>query len=113
MSDQPQIIFVKLDQIQPSQLYINQDKLSAVQTTTDFSSPEGVQPIPVKDLGGLLVMTDGHTRAFAAYLAGLTRVSIYDDPDDLDWQAYQICVDWCRGEGIRSVADLAKKRVGD
>jgi hypothetical protein len=63
MAGEPQLIFAKLDHLQPSQLYISQDKLSAVQTTTDYSSPEGVQPIPVKDLGGLRVMTDGHTRA--------------------------------------------------
>jgi hypothetical protein len=111
MSDQPQFIFAKLDQLQPSQLYISQDKLSAVQTTTDFSTPDGVQPIPVKILGGLRVMTDGHTRAFAAYLAGLIRVPTYDDPDDLDWEAYQICVDWCRSEGIHSVADLTGRVV--
>lgn len=111
MAVEPQVIFEKLDQLQPSQLYINQDKLSSVQTTTDFSSPEGVQPIPVKDLGGLRMMTDGHTRAFAAYLAGLTSVPTYDDPDNLDWEAYQICVDWCRAEGIHSVTDLAGRVV--
>jgi len=111
MAVERQFIFVKLDQLQPSQLYISQDKLSSVQTTTDFSSLEGIQPIPVKDLGGLRVMTDGHTRAFAAHLAGLTSVPTFDEPDDLDWEAYQICVDWCRAEGIHSVADLAGRVV--
>lgn len=111
MAAEPQVVFVKLDQLQPSQLYINQDKLSAVQATADYSSPEGVQPIPVKDLGGLRVMTDGHTRTFAVYLAGLTSVPTYADPDDLDWEAYQVCVDWCLAEGIRSVADLAGRVV--
>ena len=111
MAVEPQVIFEKLDQLQPSQLYISKDKLSAVQATTDFFSPEGVQPIPLKAMGCLRVMTDGHTRAFAAYLAGLTSVPTCDDPDDLDWEAYQICVDWCRAEGIHSVADLAGRVV--
>ena len=111
MTGEPQVVFVKLDQLQPSQLYISLDKLSSVQTTTDLSSPEGIQPIPVKHLGGLRVMTDGHTRAFAADLAGLTSVPTYDDPDELDWEAYQICVNWCRAEGIHSVADLAGRVV--
>jgi hypothetical protein len=106
-----QVIYIELDRLQPSQLYISQEKLSAVQGTTDFSSREGIRPIPVKVLGGLQVMTDGHTRAFAAYLAGLMGVPTYDDPDDLDWEAYQICVDWCQAEGIRSVADLAGRLV--
>jgi hypothetical protein len=111
MAGEPQLIVAKLDHLQPSQLYISQDKLSAVQTTTDYSSPEEVQPIPVKDLGGLRVMTDGHTRAFAAFLAGLTSLPTYDDPDDLDWEAYQICVDWCWAEGIHTVADLVGRVV--
>jgi hypothetical protein len=111
MAGEPQLIVAKLDQLQPSQLYISQDKLSAVQATTDFSSLKGIQPIPVKELGRLRVMTDGHTRAFAAYLAGLTCVPTYDDPDDLDWEAYQICVDWCQAEGIYAVADLADRVV--
>jgi hypothetical protein len=111
VTGEPQVVFVKLDQLQPSQLYISQEKLSIIQAAYDLSSPEGVQPIPVKDLGRLRVMTDGHTRAFAAYLTGLTSVPTYDDPDDLDWEAYQICVDWCRAEGIHSVADLAGRVV--
>jgi len=106
-----QVIYVELDRLQPSQLYISQEKLSAVQGATDFSRPEGIRPIPVKELGGLQVMTDGHTRAFAAYLAGLKDVPTYVDPDDLDWEAYQICVDWCQAEGIHSVADLADRVV--
>jgi hypothetical protein len=48
---------------------------------------------------------------FAAYLAGLTYVPTYDDPDDLDWEAYQICINWCQAEGIHSVADLAGRVV--
>lgn len=111
MTGEQQFVFVKLDHLQPSQLYISQDKLSSVQTTTDFSSPEGIQPFPVKVLGGLRVMTDGHTRAFAAFLAGLTSVPTFDDPDELDWEAYQICVNWCRAEGIHSVADLVDRVV--
>jgi hypothetical protein len=111
VAETSQVIYAELDQLQPSQLYISQEKLNSVQAAFDLSSSEGVRPIPVKDLCGLRVMTDGHTRAFAAFLAGLKSVPIYDDPDDLDWEAYQICVDWCRAEGIHSVADLAGRVV--
>ncbi|MGV8983393.1 hypothetical protein [Clostridium sp.] len=35
---------------------------------------------------------------------------MYWDEDELSWNAYQICVDWCNTEGINSIEDL-KDRV--
>ena len=62
-------------------------------------------------LGKDVVSTDGHTRAFAAYLHGLSEIQVVWDEDDLDWEAYRICVEWCRREGIRSIADLRDRVV--
>ena len=111
MPGENKIVMKDLEDLQPSQLYISLEKLKKVQSRFDFSNPTGIDPIPVKVLEGKQVMTDGHTRALAAYLAGLSAVPTYADPDDLDWDAYQICVDWCRAEGIYSVADLADRVV--
>lgn len=111
MPGENKIILKNLEDLQPSQLYISWDKLTKVQSRFDFSNPRDIDPLPVKVLEGMQVMTDGHTRALAAYLAGLSAVPTYADPDDLDWDAYQICVDWCRAEGIYSVADLADRVV--
>jgi len=96
-----------LDQIQPSQLYVSAAKLEHVQAVLDPDRPESLAPLPVKRLGGWVIFTDGHTRAVAAHLAGWTHVPVYWDLDELDWDAYQTCVDWCRAAGIRTVADLA------
>jgi len=29
----------------------------------------------------------------------------------LDWNEYKICVNWCKNEGIRSIADLTDRIV--
>ena len=104
-------ISMALMDIQPTQLYISCEKLKAIQASVDFSNLKAIPPIPVKMLNGLLIMTDGHTRAYAAYLAGLEAIPVVWDEDPLDWEAYQICVDWCLAEGIRSIADLHARVV--
>lgn len=95
-----------LDKIQPSQLYISQAKLKSVLNVIEKEGFEALQPIPVIRLKGFIVYTDGHTRAMAAYLSGLEKVPVYWDEDELDLQAYEICVDWCLDEGIKSISDL-------
>ena len=72
---------------------------------------ENFDPIPVKRLDGRVLMTDGHTRAVAAYLAGWDSVPVYWDEDDLDMHAYEIDVNWCKDEGIISPIDLSKRIV--
>ena len=103
--------FKPLEELQPSQLYISAAKLAHVQRTFDPQRPESLDPIPIKALGDRVIMTDGHTRALAALLAGLAEVPVVWDEDELDWEAYQICVDWCLTEGIRTIADLQDRVV--
>jgi len=99
----------KLDEIQPSQLYISSDKLSKVMK--DFpSKPASVEPIPIKKLRDQIIFVDGHTRAFAAFQCGFSKVPVYWEYEELDWEAYEICVEWCKEEGIHTIADL-KNRV--
>jgi len=56
-------------------------------------------------------MTDGHTRALAAHLAGSDCIPTLVDEDQLDWEAYQICVDWCREAGITKLSDLEDRVI--
>lgn len=100
---------VDLSQLQPSQLYICAEKLAVVQNGWDETV---LFPLPVKWLDGCWMLTDGHTRALEAWQRGLTTVFVYADTDDLDWEAYGICLDWCRAEGIRNPADLAGRIIG-
>jgi hypothetical protein len=106
MSAVQRTFLLLLDKIQPTQLYINSGKLSAVQQAI------GPEPVPVKKLNGRIIFTDGHTRAFAAHLAGRKEIEVFWDEDELDWEAYQICVDWCLEEGIRTIADLNGRVIG-
>lgn len=99
---------MKLDKIQPSQLFISSAKLSEVMRS--FSS-QSIEPIPVKKLGNHVVFVDGHTRAFAAFLHGLSEVPVYWEVDELDWDAYEICVEWCLKDGIHTIADLKNRIV--
>jgi len=101
---------MKLNEIQPSQLYISSEKLSEVIKTFDPNKPESIEPIPIKKLGNEIIFVDGHTRAFAVFLHNLSEVLLYWEDEELDWDAYEICVGWCKKEGIHTIADL-KNRV--
>ena len=100
---------MELAEIQPSQLYISSKKLEDI-LKNFVSKPSLMEPIPVKKLGGRIIFIDGHTRAFAALLHRFPKVPVYWEDEDLDWEAYEICVDWCLVEGIHTIADL-KNRV--
>jgi len=101
---------MKLDSIQPSQLYISSGKLDAVMKILRESKQKLVEPIPVRKLGNQVVFVDGHTRAFAAFLLGFSEIPVYREDEELDWDEYEICVEWCKKEGIRTISDL-KNRV--
>ncbi len=100
---------IELTRLQPSQLYISREKLDIVTRAASVGEPS--DPVPVKELDGRLVMTDGHTRAVAAHLAGCMSLEAEWDEDELDWDAYRECVRWCLKEGVAGVAALALRIV--
>ncbi|MHC4966183.1 MAG: sugar ABC transporter ATP-binding protein, partial [Planctomycetota bacterium] len=97
--------------LQPSQLYICSEKLAQVTQSLREAAGASIDPVPVKQLGARTVLTDGHTRACAAFQEGHKSIPAYWETDELDWEAYEICVQWCRQEGIHSVADLPSRIV--
>lgn len=101
---------MKMDVIQPTQLYISFEKLDTVMKNLRRNKPLIVDPIPMKKLDGQIVFVDGHTRAFAAFLLGLSEIPVYWEDEELDWDEYRICVGWCNEEGIYAISDL-KERV--
>ena len=101
-----QPIQYNLIQLQPSQLYISEEKLSRVMQDFDPDRLDAIQPIPIKKLGDEIIFTDGHTRALAAHQHGLTEIPVVWDEDELNWEAYEICVSWCKEQKILSIADL-------
>lgn len=102
---------MKLDSIQPSQLYISSKKLDSIMKSLERSKPVSVEPIPIKKLGNQVIFVDGHTRALAAFLLGLSEVPVYWEDEELDWEEYEICVEWCKREGIHTISDLKNRIV--
>jgi hypothetical protein len=103
---------MRLDELQPSQLFISSEKLTRIENENDPKWFDRLEPIPIKELDGQIVLTDGHTRALFAFLNGHSEIPVTWDEDELDWEAYRICVAWCREARIATVADL-RDRVLD
>lgn len=104
------LFHLSIDQIQLSQIYISSAKLADVMKVFDSGKEDELEAIPIKELDGKLVATDGHTRLLAWYLHGHKEVACVWEDTEMDWDAYRICVQWCQEEGIRSIADL-KDRI--
>ena len=100
-----------LKDLQPSQFYISQAKLSNIQAWFCKDDLSNFEPLPVKVLDGIPMLTDGHTRAVAAILAGLESVPLVYDEDELDWNLYHYCVEQCNQKGIHSPYDLVDRVI--
>ena len=100
-----------LKDLQPSQFYISQAKLSNIQAWFHKDDLSNFEPLPVKVLDGIPVLTDGHTRAVSAILAGLESVPLVYDEDELDWKLYSYCVKQCKQRGIHSPYDLVDRVI--
>ena len=92
--------------IQPSQFYVSEEKIHEIKLWFDKNDLTNFTPIPIKELNGRIIFTDGHTRAWVAYTVGLKIVPLIWDEDDLDWEAYQMCVDACVERNVHTVADF-------
>ena len=106
-------IEMDLQDLQPSQFYISEKKLKDVEEWFDPSNLSNFEPIPVKLLDGIPVMTDGHTRAVAAIRAGLDSVPLVWDDDELNWDMYRACVSACQEQEIFSPVDLLMRIISE
>ncbi len=100
-----------LRDIQPSQFWVSEGKLADIAKWFDPNDLTNFEPIPIKWLDGVPMMTDGHTRAVAALRAGLDRVPLMEEPDEWDWEMYRVCVEECRARGVFSPYDLTGRVV--
>jgi len=106
-----EFFYMSLDDLFPSQLYLNEDKIQSVKAQIDPFILEKIPPISIKKFGSRVVFLDGHTRAFLAYCHGLTHVPVYWETEEYDWQAYDVCINWCIEEQIFHIKDLESRIV--
>jgi hypothetical protein len=102
---------LRIDQIRLSQLYISSAKLASVMKVFEDGNENILEPIPIKGIDGMLVATDGHTRLLAWFLNGHDEVDCEWEDTDMDWDEYRVCMQWCKDEGIQTVADLADRII--
>jgi len=103
-----------LEAVRPTQLYLSSEKLAGVLEWFDFDVPN-YEPLPAFEHEGAWYLADGHTRAFAAALAGATTLRIEREAsvrDEHDFEVYLACIDWCAEAGVETVRDLSGRVVG-
>jgi hypothetical protein len=98
-----------------SQIYLSRAKLNGVLAWFCPERAGEIAPLPVRDFGdGRYTLTDGHTRAYAAYLAGVRRIPVCYDDDEIvscaeGQKLYRSDIEWCARFGLRSVADFERR----
>lgn len=92
------------EELRPTQLYLSAAKLASVLEAFDADGP-----LPAFEHDGEWYLSDGHTRAFAAYLGGAESLRIERDREVrevYDFDLYLTCIDWCHEAEVRTVPDL-------
>jgi hypothetical protein len=102
---------LRIDQIQLSQIYISSTKLASVMKVFEEGNENALEPIPIKEIDGQIVATDGHTRLLVWFLNGHEEVDCEWEDTEMDWDAYRVCIQWCEEERIHTVADLASRII--
>ena len=96
---------VKLTDLHPTQLYLSEKKLQAIQMLDQSAEIINVDPISVLAFGNRFLITDGHHRAYQALLAGRDMISAEFDRDGGD-ELYHLYAQACEERKITSVLDL-------
>lgn len=100
---------VKITDLHPTQLYLSEKKLQAIQMLDQSVDIINVDPISVLAFGNRFLITDGHHRAYQALLAGRDTITAEFDRDGGD-ELYALYAKACEERKITSVLDL-KHRI--
>lgn len=104
---------IDISSLHPSQLYINEEKLVKVHENIKKQGIAALAPVPIKKLNGKLIMTDGHTRAFALYQLGHSSIIAEWETEELSWKEYEVCLNWCVEENIIQIKDLENRIISN
>ena len=100
---------VNIKNLQPTQLYLSEKKLKAIQNLYQSAETFNINPISVLAFGDCFLITDGHHRAYQALLLGQDTISAEWDRDGGD-ELYHLYAQVCEKRKIYSVLDL-KNRI--
>ena len=100
---------VNITDLHPTQLYLSEKKLQAIQMLDQSADIINVDPISVLAFGNRFLITDGHHRAYQALLAGRDMISAEFDRDGGE-ALYALYAQACEERKIDSVLDL-KNRI--
>lgn len=100
---------VKITDLHPTQLYLSEKKLQAIQILYQSEENINLDPISIIAVGNRLLITDGHHRAYQALLAGQDTISAEFDQDGGD-VLYDLYAQVCEERKIDSILDL-KDRI--
>lgn len=100
---------VALSDIQPSQFYIDEDKLKAVSSFVK-GGRDVIVPLVLEGEGGRYVSLDGHTRLYLAWLLGLETVVGFESDASPSVRDF---VREAQKRGIFHVRDMEKVPHGD
>ena len=95
-----------------SQIYLNADKIDAIERWFDPADLSNMEPLTVHDFGnGRYTLTDGHSRAYVVYKNGLSFVPIVYDTDEivaneLGQKLYRMDIEWCERFHLANISDL-------
>ena len=96
---------VNIKNLQPTQLYLSEKKLKAIQNLYQSAETFNINPISVLAFGDCFLITDGHHRAYQALLLGQDTISAEWDRDGGD-ELYHLYAQACEKRKIYSVLDL-------
>ena len=100
---------VKIKDLHPTQLYLSEKKLKAIQDLYQSAETFNMDPISVLSFKNHLLITDGHHRVYQALLAGQDTISAEWDKDSGD-EIYDLYAQVCEERKIYSILDL-KNRI--
>lgn len=95
-----------------SQIYLNEDKIMAIEKWFNPEQMDMFEPLTVHDYGnGKYTLTDGHSRAFVAYKKGLTAIPIVYDNDEIvageiGQKLYKADIEWCNRFSLYNISHL-------
>lgn len=98
-----------------SQIYLNADRILAIEKWFVPDDMSIFEPLPVHDFGnGKYTLTDGHSRAYVAYKNGITHIPIVYDLDDIvvgekGQMLYRADIEWCKRFHIENISHLEKR----